>query len=591
MRFVIYCLILSAAILIPAGRTQSCVYGGDISSMERYIELADLVVLASVDYVDDSGKNAIVKVERYFKGGAGPYLPLVFLRPAVYYAASTRDYDKGCLNLGPGGIKLVKGEQRYFALYANGDGTFDYNGATMWMAGDIDRYGYDGPAEGMVDFHIHWNSDLQVEAPLPVAAFESLLLRMTGREEPQLPEAGRYPLTRYLNITTESGKRYRLNPDFSVTWLDPGRWPIAISNDGSHVMFRLARDELGLQYLSLVKKEVHWCPGCEPLGSANAGGGALSVGSYRYDGWLEPVPGWHGQFSPDSNFLAVQENTRLVIYMFHNREWPGEGEQQGHLMGMDQVASQTASWDPSSGEEPMAWSADSTTIAYQDTRGIWRWDLFEEAHPQLLLAAGKDITLLDVSRSGGFIRYQQGDTWYLLDAGTREGFERAVATPDERNLIFIGRSFPEGTVTVRPGRDSDRRSAGRQCDAPLSNCRIHMISRFTPFAFFEYQPGWIGLVSRGQIQLYPWYLAMEESHLRVAADPPVTIIAFDYDAIYKRPAFAYGGYTIGLKFSWNIGSSRRMRVIEDYDPVYLRRQLDSPIVDVEWGQPVFLDRR
>ena len=591
MRFVIFCLTLSAAILLPIAQAQACSYGGDISDIERDIELAELVVSASIDYVDSTGRNAVLKVERYFKGSAGPYLALVTARPALYYADTTRDYDNSCLNLGPGGIKLNRGEHAYFALYANGDGAYGFSGATMWRPGDVDRYGFDGPVAGMVDFHIHWQSDLQVEAPLPIAEFEDLLLRMTGREEPLPPEAGRYPLRRFLNITTESGKRYRLNPDFSVTWLDPDRWPIAISNDGSHVMFRLAEDELGLQYLALVKKEVHWCPTCEPLGSADFGAGALSVGSYRYNGWLEPVKGWHAQFSPDSNFLAVQEGMRLVIYMFHNRERPGEGEQHGQLMGMDLVASQPVAWDPSSGEEAMAWSADSTTIAFQDERGIWRWDLFEEARAQLLLAASKDVGLLNISRSGAYVRYEQGDSWYLLDAATGEIFERALATPDERNLIYIGQSFPKGVVTARPGRDSERRNEWRQCQAPLSNCPIQMISRYTPFEFFEYQPGWIGLVSRGQIQLYPWYLAMEESHLRVAAGPPATIVAFDYDDIYDRPAIAYGEYAIGLQFSWNVGSSGRMRVTDDYDPVYLRRQLDSPIVDVEWGQPVFLDRR
>ena len=289
MRFVILCFTLSAALLLPIAQAQACSFGGDISDIERDIELADLVVSASVDYVDSTGRNAILKAERYFKGSAGPYLALVTARPSLYYADSTRDYDNGCLNLGPGRIKLNKGEHGYFALYANGDGAYDFSGATMWLPGDVDRYGYDGPVAGMVDFHIHSQSDLHVKAPLPIAEFEALLLRMTGREAPLPPEAGRYPLMRFLNITTASGKRYRLNPDFSVTWLDPDRWPIAISNDGSHVMFRLSKDEMGLQYLALVKKEFHPCPSCEPLGSADFGGGALSVGSYRHDGWPAPA--------------------------------------------------------------------------------------------------------------------------------------------------------------------------------------------------------------------------------------------------------------------------------------------------------------
>ena len=589
MRTLLLLAFIVSGFFFPAAQVLACSYGGDQGSMERYIELADLVVSASVEFVDELGKNGVLQVDRYFKGSGGEFLPLVYFRPAVFYADTVRDYDNGCLTIGPWGVELSEGESGYFALYANGDGTYDYSSVTMWIPGDIDRYGYQWPTDGMVDFYIDSRSEWYAEAPLPIPDFEALLLEMSKQEETVVPDDGKYPLMRFLNITTESGKRYRLNPDFSVTWLDPDKWPIAISNDGSHLMFRLEMDELGFQYLSLVRKELHPCPYCQPLGSAIVGGGrALSTGAYSNDGWLEPVKGWHATFSPDSNFVAVQERNDLLIYMFDN--WSLAEYEYGRLMGMEVVAGQRVWWHLSFvWAEPLAWSADSTTIAYQDSRGIWHWDFFEETHPQLVLPGDGSNELLDISNSGRYIRYSHDESWSLIDVESGKTYERAIATPDERNLIFVQPSYPKGTVTLFSGRENHYRKAWRTCHAPLSDCPIHVVYPYNPIDIFEYQPGWIGLVSRRDIQLFPWYLSMEEGRLHVGAEPPQAINAFDYDKMYNRPAIAYGDYKLGLSFSWDY--SKMLSEEARYEFLDLQNYLDSPIVDLEWGQPVFLDRR
>ena len=413
-------------------------------------------------------------------------------------------------------------------------------------------------------------------------------MQLTGSESTIRPEGDDYPLPRYLNITTESGKRYRLNPDRSVTWLDPDKWPIAISNDGSHVMYRLERDELAFQYLALVKKELHWCPYCQPLGSVTVGvGGALSVTGYSYDGWLEPVKGWFAQFSPDSNFVAVQDRNELLIYMFNN--WTMEEFYYGRLMGKEVVAAQRVWWDPSFGEEPMAWSGDSSTIAYQDSRGIWHWDLFEETHPRLVLADLEDETLLDISRSGRFLRYSHGETWILLDVKTGETHERAIATPDERNVIQLLSTAPSHMSGGFSGKRGAEYSSWRSCQAPLSNCPARIEYPDTLLEYFEFQRGWIGLVSRDSVQVYPWYLSMQESHLSIVVSPPATIQAFDYDSLNDLPATAHNDYMISLGFTIDIDKAPDEEA--HYAPIALRDHLDSPIVDLEWGQPIFYEGR
>ena len=566
---------LCAACFTSSSLTMAC-GGYEVTSIEPMVEFSELVVSGRIVFVDDFGKNFVLQIDRYYKGSGGQYLPIVKIRPAVYYDTA-RDYDHGCGDLGWWGRKFQEDQYGYFALQANHDGTYNYYFESIWIPGDVDRYRNDGLAEGMVDFHIHRQSDLQVEAPLPIAEFESLLLQLSEREKPVLPATSDYPLFRFLNIITESGKRYRLNPDRSVTWLDPAKWPIAISNDGSHVMFRLERDELAFQYLDLEKKEPVRRPDCGPLGCITVDDeGAL------------PIKGWYAQFSPDSNFVAVQDRNELLIYMFDNLTLEKFG--YGRLMSMEVIASRRVRWDPFFGEEPMAWSADSTTIAYQDSRGIWHWDIFEETHPKLVLPDAGDETLLDISRSGRYLRYSHNETWSLLDIKTGEARKRAIATPDERNLILVWSRPRSYMVDGFSGkRYSYLHNAQRTCLAPLSNCPVSIESPDDPFDFFEFQPGWIGLVSRNSVQVYPWYLAMEESHLSILVNPPSPILAFDYDDLYNLPAIAYDDYMIAVGFTTDLDKGPNEEGL--YSPINLSGQIDSPIVEVEWSQPVFLERR
>ena len=60
-------------------------------------------------------------------------------------------------------------------------------------------------------------------------------------------------------------------------------------------------------------------------------------------------------------------------------------------------------------------------------------------------------------------------------------------------------------------------------------------------------------------------------------------------ACYDLPATAYNDYQIRIGFDIDIDKAPD----EDsqYAPINLRRHLDSPIVDLEWGQPIFYEGR
>ena len=568
--FLAICLIILFA-LVP--QAFAC-GGGEVTPIEHMVEYSDLVVSGRIVFVDDIGGNFVLHVDRYYKGSGGQFLSIVNIRPAFYYADTARDYEHGCGNLGYWGRKFRQGQSGYFALQSDHDGTYYYYYESVWLPGDVHSYRQLDTPDDYVEFITSYHSDYDFESPALVNEFEEILLLLTGNEQAAPPVGDHYPLMRYLNITTESGKRYRLNPDRTVTWLDPARYPIAISNDGSHVMFRLAEDELAIQYLSLEIEELARHSDCEPFACA----------AVDRDSAL-PVKGWHAQFSPDSNFVAVQDRSELLIYMFNN--WMMDEYGYGRLMGMEAVAGQRVQWHPQYGEESMAWSADSSTIAFQDSRGIWHWDIFEETHPQLVLAASEDEALLDISRSGRYIRYSDNGSWRLLDVETGKTRERAIAAPDESSLIVFRFGKPSYLVAGFSGK---RMTGGwRKCMAPLSNCPVLIQAAYVPFKFFEFQPGWIGLAARGGVQVYPWHLAMEEGHMTILVDTPTSIIAFDYDELYNLPATAYGDYIITFGFSTDLKKGPNEEGF--YAPINLRLALDSPIVDIEWGQPVFYQRQ
>lgn len=570
-------VVICASILSLPSPVEAC--GGLFESTSIEYAISEYFVSATVLEVDDTGYNAILKVDRYFNGSGGEYLLVMRYPPALQTAGPIRRYDTGCLYDG-GGYIWQPGSYGYFGLYARADGSYGDYGVFPQEWGPGSGHYFENAGE--VTFYSKNAGDYGGSLTLATDEFENLLLRLSGRGDAIEPHDNPYPLMRFLNITTESGKRYRLNPDYSVSWLDPDKWPVAISNDGSHVMFRLENGELGFQYLALAKKT--YDPFAHALGSiATAGGRFASGGRFTSYGWLEPQTGNYGLFAPDSNYVAVQEDSRLVVYVFGSTSITGAAVGYGRDMTMTEVARHDTDWLTTAEKAPMAWSADSTTIAYQDSRGIWHWDIFEKATPHMVARGDARAELLDLSRSGRYVRYSKGESWNLFDIASGEEYEQAISTPDERKLIFIKRNFPEGTVRVHEeefSRPFGSHPAWRTCDAPLSRCPVN-IQFGNIIDYFEYQPGWIGLVSDRTVKVFPWYMSMEDSPSIDGATWPRRIIAFDFDSTYKRPAMVIDEFEIALSFSKG----------EPYFAVDLREHLDSAIAEVEWGQPVFLDRR
>ena len=163
----------------------------------------EFVVAAEVVDVDDAGIGTILRVHRYFKGSGGEYLAIMPYPPALQIAGRLRWYHTGCLYTGRFYENWRKKDVVYVGLDSNGDGTFS-------------RGPFYRPQRGFVDYYTEEEGDVSVS----VADFEKQLLELGGQSTASEPQSNPRPLMRFLDITTESGRRYRLNPDRSVTPLD-----------------------------------------------------------------------------------------------------------------------------------------------------------------------------------------------------------------------------------------------------------------------------------------------------------------------------------------------------------------------------------
>lgn len=558
-------LILSWALLSTGTPAFAC--GGFYPTSIEYAATFEAFVGAEVVAVDDVGINAILKVDRYLRGSGDEYIVIMRHPPALQHSAARR-YDFGCLYSGRSGPHWRKGDFGYFPLAPNANGTY----RDLANLGTSAHY---VPEDGYVDFFSDNEDEYGGNATLPVDEFESLVLRLSGRRQAERPRSSPYPLMRFLHVSTESGERYRLNPDRSVTWLDPAIYPTAISSDGSHTMFQLDNGELGFQYLALLKKP--FSPWLNALGSAApAGGRALSDGRYSSDGWLHPKPGLFGTFSPDSNFVAVQEESRLVIYLFYSVSIPDAAVGNGYRMAMKEIASYGVDWLSLDGRAPLAWSADSSAIAYQDAQGIWLHDIFERSEASLILPNDSDRKLLDISAHGRYLRYGSPASWTLQDVKTGETWKNTLISPDESRLVHI---HVEQDLR-RFGVEEQRKI----CGVPLLDCPLVLRSAELIDVFWH-DPGFVGLAASTYVESYPWNLSLEnlccccDGRLRGSRLPSIS--AFAYDHSYRQVAFSYANTRIGLSLS----------KYDDFDSIDLSEHLDSPIVELEWGQPIFYEGR
>ncbi len=550
-------LIVLIAALSPL--SASACSGYPYFSMEDLPEM-DLLVRATVIDADDRGYSAVIRVEEYFKG-EGPLLLLVSrYNVGLETGNSVRGYDTGCLYSGRG-HEWRPGSQGYFGLTGNGEFetlTDSYYGSAHFYVWDGQITYQDGATEG---YALEWNAPKSISED----DFVAKLLEAGGRDEPIAPTIDgiqRRPLKRYLMISTETGARYQVNPDRSVTAVgaETARF---VSPDDAHVALRVDDDTLGFYYV--------WPHGYSPE---------------HYEQMIQ-VPGRDLRFSNDSHMVAVWDDSQLTIYMFRNA---GQGDflHWGIGMVMDTIVSVPIRTSIN-GLPLVRWSADSRTIAWQDDTGVWRWDLYNDAGASMVFeASSSNVKLLDLSESGRYVRFLNGDGWTLFDSETGENFANALASPGERHLIFVN--------------SEDRPInywSGDSCKPPLrKNCAVYIgMPNVETIAVFPYQMELLGIMgcSGGNCHVVgqSWHPAIDNDNNnmvggRYLGDTLSDLRQIAYDPFYGQPAILRGDYQIEFRFysSHYFDDEDNLPYLDYLD---LASIVDSPIASIEWGQPVFYD--
>lgn len=516
----------------------------------------DLLVHATVIETDDSGHNAILRVENYYKGKGPLFLTVMRYSPALTSGALVRGYDTGCLYAGQG-RNWIHGSEGYFGLLSNGDGTYtDYNGGTAHF------YAVDGVItyqEGYTEGYA-----LEFDDPLDITeeAFIQEMLKAGGIETPVPPnnsEPTFYPLKRFLNITTENGTRYQINPDRSVTEL-PEDAPLAISPDGAHVAFRAEDDSIAFQYIWTTNQLKDDYPDDDEMFQKLI------------------VKGQAIRFSNDSSFAAVWDHDHLTIYMLANY---GENELYGYGNGLNLIELTQVEIAASQALPKVLWSADSTTLVWEDSTGFWHWDIYDRAEPQQLAIEADDAQLLDVSMYGRYVRIGKPETWMLVDAETLETYDNAVAAPTEQFLIFT--STPSEIETP--------------CTPPLrETCTVHLEDNNLQNPFI-YRGNLIGFAMCSsadegcEVNSYSWHPAIGRTGYmggRYIRDYISQLRQIVYDPQYQQAALRVGDYKVYFDFYSDFYFEEE-RYLPYLDVLDLESELDSPIAQIEWGQPIFYE--
>lgn len=521
---------------------------------------AEVLVKATVLETDERGYSAVMRVEEYYKGSGNRLLTVMRYPVSLTTGALVRGYDTSCLYAGQG-QRLHRGSQGYFGLASNGDGTFtDYiSGTAHFYPVDGKIYYQEGATEG-------YAVEMDDELVIAEKDFIGKMLEAGGRKTAVQPSADTqfYPLKRFLNLTTKNGTRYQINPDRSLSKL-PADAPIAMSPDGAHLAFKVDDQTIGFQYIwtKYQYNEEYAEQTQEMLDQLQVKGQAVA-------------------FSSDNNLVAVWDTSKLTIYMIANGDaFAGYGS----AMTMTKVAERSLTTNKTIPLPTVMWSANGSTLAWQDASGVWRWNIFDEAAPTQII---KDKTaLIDISTYGRFVRVGTWESWRLLDTLTGKEYPSTIASPNELYLISINREY----------QNLDREQADVSgCTPPLrTNCTT-VLADSNYADIYPLQMELLGTAACDQdkncrLATYSWHPAIGDTDWLGGRYFNAFIYDFravQYDMQYQQPALLVGDYN--LYFDFYSTEDVETKEYRPYlDILELKGKVDSPIVSIEWGSSVFYD--
>lgn len=431
-------LVLSYVFVQTPHTVFACSGGVELSlNLEEVIGYTDVIVYATVVYVDDGGSGVLFA--HYYL--AGEYRPQYLMLDDTNHslmAVIDRGYDLGCFfsyDLNPHVQMHMTG---YFTLTRSPDGTYHYSNQA-------------GP--GFIS-----NSSVE-----ETANFESLVTEIRGGERLVADGSRQYPMYAPLNIKTDAGYSYTFPVDFGeISGLpQASAQPDMYAYSYPHIfnpMSACAEVECRMSM-----------PDLSLFGDVLVDGLAFDY-PYSSDASRNPdgervtpirLEGNAFSFAPNNIGLVTWEGYVMRVYRITNNFCPclHSGSVSPFLQLIAEVELAPSWYDDtevfSNPWEHVRWSADGTTLVYGDLEGLWLLDILRDGEPeQLVYATGGQLSLpVFASTAGRYIGYRLGEDstdWQVIDRTDNRVYQNALPSPDEVYMAYFlepgGRIAPRGDV-------------------------------------------------------------------------------------------------------------------------------------------------
>lgn len=363
--------------------------GGSLLTFEELFTKPDIVVRATVQEIDSSGHNGILKVDFYLKGESRDiYLALAQTNSHLYYYLNYLQLSGSCASEGP---TYQTGDICYFYLKRNPDGFV----SPFWSNSinySVDRLQADGTVRGVPELELWY------------------IASKYTKQLPQLPKIKNdLPLSTSLLITTQSDTNYILPVDGNDPQkLDPKAVPIL---------------------------ESQWQRGCTSI-DGKQGCTAYSRGKYRIATLAEGKLTWDNitllsdapadafSFSLALPQVAIWNDNQIQLY--------------GIVGWFELLGSVEINLPDDYPRGYGTWSLDGTYFTYADLNGVWLWDTTMPKRAPKLIATISNWTIPIPERCsprGHYLQLLENDLRYNLDIlyGTR--LPAGVFSPNEQYLL------------------------------------------------------------------------------------------------------------------------------------------------------------
>ncbi len=539
--------------------------------------------------IENSAGNSMLKVEYYLSGSGTEYL-LIHERSLL---RKRSEYVYECViehKLNP-----EVGTHGYFLLYKNADGSYGFGQTPSDQFIEIRNENFEQtvtyvkktgePDEGEYITPYDYVS-------LSLSEFEKMIAKAVG-QQPSEPEAySGYPRFRPLYIRAQSGQTYILP-------IDSNQLRIARPyNDGcSDECYLLSPDRNSVVYdISPNTDEFAlWFMIGTPIPSWDE----LTYQTTPEDATPPTILADDVMFSPDSRYILAWYQSKLTIYAI-DRYPISEGiGYTPALLPMWEMALETSitqTYEDIVGHGN--WSADSQSITYWDAEGLKWIDLRKMVIPDLIAEnTADDIPpLLEFVGGGQYIRYGTQSEWVLVDLANDIVLDDTLVISDGTQFFSISpETHPSNTLkehileqsgcldifTTTDDGSCFLTTVGLSegCKPPFMGCS-HNIPLTEGFEVQQIY--WLpdNLLSVFMCDVEDTSLCLT-THGRAYGAPPVEDAvqtnAYEIDIIYHQIAWVFDDYI--LTFGNDPSNS--------YNNIDLSDQLDSPVVSLEWGEPLW----